>query len=159
MVEIKPLVDFDALRRLGIEAGLDAGDDRDEDIRVAWGAHVADDLVGGVALEYLADLYLVTWLSVRSDSRGKGIGRQLLRAVEAEAARRSASDLWATARAPGFFMRAGYTVAGGGPERELLLPACNDCEQYLDTCHPKIVKKAITPQREAVEGGKWGDRG
>lgn len=146
MVEITPLSDLDALRRLGVEAGLDAGDDRDEHIRAAWGAHVAGDLVGGVALEHFADLHLVSWLSVRDDSRGKGIGRRLLEEVEAEAARRGVSVLWATARVPGFFMRAGYTVAGGGAERELLLPGCRSCDQYRDTCHPKIVKKAIAAQ-------------
>ena len=159
MAEIRLLSDFDELRRLGIAAGLDAGDDRDEDIRVAWGAHVADDLVGGVALEHFVDLDLVGWLSVRDDHRGTGIGRQLLEVVEAEAARRDVSELWAIARTPGFFMRAGYTVAGGGAERELLLPGCHDCEQYQDTCHPRIVKKAIAARRESAHSGEWGDRG
>lgn len=159
MVEIRPLTDLDALRRLGTQAGLDAGDDRDEDIRMAWGAYLADDLVGGVALEHFADLDLVGWLSVRDDSRGKGIGRLLLEVVEVEAARRGVSELWATARAPGFFMRTGYTVAGGGAERELLLPGCHTCDQYQATCHPKIVKKAIAAQGESVNSGKWGDRG
>jgi N-acetylglutamate synthase-like GNAT family acetyltransferase len=143
MADIKPLIDYDALRRLGIDAGLDAGDDRDEHIRVAWGAYLADELVGGVALEHFADLHLVGWLAVRDDSRGRGIGRRLLEAVEAEAVDRGISELWATARTPGFFMRAGYTVAGGGFERELLLPGCQDCEQYQETCHPKIVRKTL----------------
>jgi N-acetylglutamate synthase-like GNAT family acetyltransferase len=146
MTEIRPLTqvaELDALRRLGIEAGLEPGDDRNEDIVAAWGAFEGAALVGGIALETHHGLDLVGWLAVGDSVRGRGIGRRLLGTLEDEARRRRIGELWATARAPGFFIRNGYAVAGGGAERELLLPGCFDCEQYEETCHPKIVKKGL----------------
>jgi N-acetylglutamate synthase-like GNAT family acetyltransferase len=145
MVEIRSLdhaAELDALRRLGVEAGLEAGDDRD-DVVAAWGAYDAAELVGGIALETQHGLDLVGWLVVGEHLRGRGLGRRLLETLEGEARRREIGELWATARAPGFFIRNGYAVAGGGGERELLLPGCFDCEQYQDTCHPKIVRKSL----------------
>jgi len=141
------MTDIDALRRLGIEAGLDPGDDRDEYIVTAWGAYDGDELVGGVALETFRQLDLIGWLAVREGRRGRGLGRRLLETVEGEAQRRGVTDLWATARTPGFFMRQGYSAVGGGAERELLLPDCVRCEQYEVTCHPKIVKKTFVAER------------
>jgi len=136
--------ELDALRRLGVEAGLEPGDDRDDDVVAAWGAYDDGDLVGGIALEKHCGLDLVGWLAVGERIRGRGLGRRLLATLEDEARRRAVAELWATARTPGFFIRNGYAVAGGGGERELLLPACFDCEQYQVNCHPKIVKKTLT---------------
>lgn len=146
MTEIRPLTqvaELDALRQLGIAAGLEPGDDHTDDIVAAWGAFDDGDLVGGIALETHHGLDLVGWLAVGDDVRGRGIGRRLLTTLEDEARRRRIAELWATARAPGFFIRNGYAVAGGGAERELLLPGCFDCDQYQKTCHPKIVRKGL----------------
>lgn len=146
MSEIRTLVQPDelgALRRLGVEAGLEEGDDRVEDIVAAWGAYEGAELVGGIALERYRGLDLIGWLVVGERLRGRGLGRRLLETLEDEARQREVGELWATARAPGFFIRNGYAVAGGGGERELLLPDCYDCEQYQDTCHPKIVRKSL----------------
>lgn len=145
MTEIRVLAhpsEFDELRRIGIEAGLEPGD-REEDVVAAWGVFEGDELVGGIALEKLHGLDLIGWMVVAERLRGRGIGRRLLERLEADARERGIDRLWATARAPGFFMRSGYTVAGGGGEREVLLPGCFACDQYQISCHPKVVKKDL----------------
>jgi GNAT superfamily N-acetyltransferase len=140
--ELKQAAELDELRRIGVAAGLEPGDGG-EDVIVAWGAFEGLELVGGIALETLLGLDLIGWLVVDERRQGKGIGRRLLTTLEDEARRRGVVHLWATARAPGFFMRAGYAVAGGGGEREILLPGCFTCDQYQISCHPKIVKKDL----------------
>jgi GNAT superfamily N-acetyltransferase len=145
VTEIRELTqdaELDELRRIGVEAGLEPGD-REEDVTAAWGAFEDAELVGGIALETLHGLDLIGWLVVDERRQGNGIGRRLLATLEDYARRRGVVELWATARAPGFFMRSGYTVAGGGAEREILLPGCFTCDQYQISCHPKVVKKDL----------------
>jgi GNAT superfamily N-acetyltransferase len=162
MADIRPLngaAEVDALRRLGVEAGLDAGDDCDADVVAAWGAFEGSDLVGGIALEAHRGLDVVGWLAVGEPLRGRGVGSRLLGTLEDEARRRNVHELWATARAPGFFIRNGYAVAGGGGERELLLPGCFACDHYLEDCHPKIVRKVLGTAFTSSAGGTTVGRG
>lgn len=150
MIEVLPTDDVDALRRLGVAAGIDPGrGEPKEDIVLAWGAYDGDRLIGGVTLEWFAGLYLVSWLSVVEECRRQGVGHLLLETLERGALDLGVGELWATARTPGFFMRQGYSVAGGGGEREVLLPGCEGCPQYETTCHPKIVKKALAAEAES----------
>lgn len=53
-------------------------------------------------------------MAVVDDVRGKGVGRALLRFLEAEARRRGAKKLtlWAQLRAEAFYAKAGYTAIG-----------------------------------------------
>jgi N-acetylglutamate synthase-like GNAT family acetyltransferase len=149
LIAIRPTEDLNAVRRLGVECGLEPDADGEATIVLAWAAFDDDRLVGCVALETFAGLDVVSWLAVAGEYRGRGVGRQLLRAAENGAGDLGIRELWATARAPGFFVRHGYSVSGGGGERELLLPACEKCPQYEVDCHPKIVKKALVATLES----------
>jgi N-acetylglutamate synthase-like GNAT family acetyltransferase len=149
LYEVRPTSDLDELRRLGVEAGLEGGCDDIDGAVAAWGAFEDGRMIGGVTLETYAGLHVVNWLSVSEGYRGRGVGARLLAHLESEAVDLGIGELWATARAPGFFMRRGYSVAGGGGEREALLPGCDACAQYEVTCNPKIVRKALVAEAGA----------
>ena len=56
------------------------------------------------------------------------------------------TELWATARAPGFFVAMGYSVVADGRERDLLLSECFTCGQYGKECQPQAVRRMFVPQ-------------
>ncbi len=142
-VIIRPLTDFEAMRRLGVACGLeDAGRD-DETIIAAWGAYDGDRLVGGLALEKLGELDTANWLAVDDAYRRRGVAASLYAALEREARARGMRRLWVTARAPGFFLAQGYELAPAGVERDTLLGGCLDCGQYGRGCEPMALSKRL----------------
>ena len=147
MTEIRPLTqvaELDALRRLGIAAGLDAGDDRDEDIVVAWGAFDDRRPRRRVALEHFTDLDLVGWLAVaRRRARPRASDDVCSRRSKTKRVDAGSRSCGRPRRAPGFFIRNGYAVAGGGCRARAPSAGCLDCDQYQETCHPKIVRKGL----------------
>ena len=108
-----------------------------------WGAFDGDRMVGTVSLDDDRGLPIVGRIAVTRAYRGRGLGRRLLTALEEEAQQRGLTELWATARAPGFFVTMGYSVVGDGPERDLLLSECNACPQYGVDCRPEAVRKTF----------------
>jgi len=110
-----------------------------------WGAFDGDRMVGTVSLDDYRGLPIVGRIAVSQAYRGSGLGRRLLTTLEEEVLRRGLPELWATARAPGFFVSIGYSVVGDGPERDLLLAECSTCLQYGTDCHPQAVRKVFEP--------------
>jgi len=110
-----------------------------------WGAFVGQCMVGTVSLEDYRGLPIVGRIAVSQAYRGSGLGRRLLTTLEGEARRRRLKDLWATARAPGFFVAMGYSVVAKGAERDLLLSECFTCGQYAKECQPQAVRKTFVP--------------
>ena len=74
-------------------------------------------MVGTVSLEDYRGLPVVGRIAVSQAYRESGLGRRLLTTLEGEARRRRLTELWATARAPGFFVAMGYSVVAIGKER------------------------------------------
>jgi len=108
-----------------------------------WGAFDGDCMVGTVSLDDYKGLPIVGRIAVSRAYRGSGLGRRLLAALEEEVLRRGLPELWATARAPGFFVSMGYPVVVDGKERDLLLSECSACRQYGADCHPQAVRKTF----------------
>lgn len=154
-VVIKPVADASAAIALGRAAGLEDAEGDTEGLLVRWGAYEGDRLVGTVALRHWSGMYVVGWMAVAEDRRGTGVGAGLLQALEDEAVARGADHLWVTARAPGFYYRAGFAPLDDGRRRELLLGPCVDCEQFGVSCHPVAAVKPL-PGRVAATGGRSG---
>jgi GNAT superfamily N-acetyltransferase len=110
-----------------------------------WGAFVGERMVGTISLEKYRGLPVVGRIAVSHAYRGSGLGRRLLTTLEGEARRRRLKELWATARAPGFFVAMGYSVVAKGKERDLLLSECFACGQYGEECQPQAVRKTFVP--------------
>ncbi|NMC70904.1 MAG: GNAT family N-acetyltransferase [Myxococcales bacterium] len=143
MVELRPSSDFDALRRLGVEAGLEPGVAPGVEALAGWTAIDRDRTVGGVMLERLDDRMLVGWLWVDRELRRRGLGGRLVETVVAEARRRGAAALWAVARVPAVFLRHGFEPVAEGPERDRLLGTCLACPQRGATCRPMPVVRRL----------------
>jgi N-acetylglutamate synthase-like GNAT family acetyltransferase len=101
-------------------------------------------MVGTVSLNMLGDLACVGRIAVTDAYRGQGLGARLLHTLEAEARQRGLRELWATARAPRFFLAQGYVLVTEGPERELLLSGCASCRQRDISCRPQAVRKIMS---------------
>ena len=112
---------------------------------VMWGAFVGERMVGTISLDTHEGLSVVGRIAVSQAYRVSGLGRRLLDTLEAEARQRGLKELWATARAPGFFVAMGYSVVAEGRERDLLLSDCFTCGQYATECQPQAVRKTFVP--------------
>ena len=108
-----------------------------------WGAFVGERMVGTISLDEYKGLPVVGRIAVSQAYRGSGLGGRLLATLEVEARRRGLAELWATARAPGFFVARGYSVVAEGAERDLLLSECFACGQYAKECQPQAVRKTL----------------
>jgi N-acetylglutamate synthase-like GNAT family acetyltransferase len=138
---LRKTTEYAAMRDLALRAGLEDGNFGDYD--VAYGYYVDETLVGCAALKVKDGLFTVECLAVAEEYRGRGMGRALITVIEAEAAARGAGQLWALARAPGFFIRNGYHQAEphtpGGPSMQ----GCATCPQFNRNCSPAIVYKRL----------------
>ena len=114
-----------------------------------WGAFVGARMVGTISFDTYKGLPVVGRIAVTQAYRGSGLGRRLLNTLEADARRRRLAELWATARAPDFFVAMGYSVVTKGAERDLLLSECFTCGQYGKECHPRAVRKTFVPEMGA----------
>jgi argininosuccinate lyase/amino-acid N-acetyltransferase len=133
--------DFEAIRGLALESGLEDG--AFEDIVIAFGCYSANRLIGCAALKSLGEAFSVEWLAVDESRRKEGIGRKVVERVAAEAKSRGATQLWALARAPDFFLRVGFMLSSPEESPGPTLSGCIKCPQYQTTCHPKIVVKDL----------------
>jgi N-acetylglutamate synthase-like GNAT family acetyltransferase len=142
-IEIRRTDDVEVALKLGSQAGLaEMGDDL-EGMEALWGAFEDDVLIGVVDLRSRRGLGVVGWLAVSEDHRGCGLGGCLLAELESEAVRRGVTDLWATARAPGFFLVRGYAAKDEGREPRDLQADRTACSQCGITCTRRAVRKAL----------------
>lgn len=143
-VTIAPTDDLDAVRDLGVASGLDESEREEKGIVRAWAARTSGGaLVGAIVLERSGGLDVVNWMSVDAASRGLGIASRLLAELEREARARGVRRLYATARAPGFFVANGFVPLPEGPESDYLLGDCPDCPQYGRECTPQAMCKDL----------------
>lgn len=136
-MDLKPTTDLEAVRRLALSAGLEDGT-FDGLVRV-YGLFDGDEVVASVALKRSGDVFSVEWLAVEEELRGQGIGRKLVSRVADDARSLGASDLWALARAPDFFLKIGFRLCSEDESTGPTYAVCSKCKQYGHTCQPRIV--------------------
>jgi len=141
-MDLRPTTDLEAVRKLALSAGLEDGT-FDGLVRV-YGLFDEDEVVACVALKRSGNVFSVEWLAVEKDLRGRGIGRKLVTRVADDARSLGASDLWALARAPDFFLRIGFKLSSDEESPGPTYGVCTKCKQYKHTCHPRIVVLALS---------------
>ena len=146
-IEVRRTTDLEAVRELGVAAGLDDSDRGDEGIIAAWGAFDGERLVGAIVLERQGDLDVVNWMAVDESYRRRGIASRLYERLAREAQRLGMQRLWVTARTPAFFYANGFSPAGPGPEQDLLIGGCRECDQYEHGCTPEALVKDLERTR------------
>jgi N-acetylglutamate synthase-like GNAT family acetyltransferase len=142
---IAPSDDHAAALALAKAAHLEVAETSEQPLAM-WGAFADGLMVGTISLDTYKGLPVVGRIAVSQAYRGSGLGRRLLDALEGEARRRGLTELWATARAPGFFLAMGYSVVADGGERDLLLSECLTCDQYGTECQPRAVHRVLVPR-------------
>jgi len=130
---------------LGRAAGLEEAEGDTDGMVVRWGAFEGSRLVGTIGLRRWRGLYIIAWMVVAEDRRGLGLGSRLLARAEREALDKGADRIWVLARAPGFYVGAGYVPVDAGPECAMLFTSCDGCEQLGVTCHPRVAAKDLAP--------------
>ena len=135
--------DLDAVGKLCVQAGLDMQEGPLEGIVVAYGAYAGERLVGCATMQSLEGGRFLEYVAVDASFRNRGIGAMLVARIEDEARARGMSELWAKARAPGFYQRIGYRVLGDGERGPKNLDTCQDCPQFRKDCFPAIVVKTL----------------
>ncbi len=124
-----------------MSAGLEDG--AFEGMVTAYGLFDEDKIVASVALKRSEDVFSVEWLAVEEGLRKHGVGRRLVSKVADDARALGASDLWALARAPEFFLKIGFKLSSEDESPGPTHAACSKCRQYKRTCHPRIVVLAL----------------
>ena len=107
-------------------------------------------LFGCVALEgYGPDLAEIRSLAVAPDTRGQGLGSQLVSAVLAEARRRKIARIFAVTHAPEFFAPQGFATASRWSLPEKIARDCTGCP-HNPTCKLVAVVRTVCPERVAL---------
>lgn len=140
-LELRPTSDYQSMRSLALASGLEDGEY--SGFISAYGIYDGPRLVGCVGLKDSGGVFTVECLAISEELRGKGLGRRLLEAIEEDVRRRGASELWALARAPGFFEKLGFVRTAPPESGRPNLKGCLACPQYMRTCRPAIVVKRL----------------
>jgi N-acetylglutamate synthase-like GNAT family acetyltransferase len=140
-LRLKETTDFASMRQLALTSGLEDG--AYSDFVKAYGFFDGEELVACAGLKVQGGVFSLECVAVKDELRGKGLGRRLVATIEEEAKKRGASKIWALARAPAFFEKAGYRKVSAGESDGPSLTACLGCRQYLRNCTPSIVLKAL----------------
>jgi N-acetylglutamate synthase-like GNAT family acetyltransferase len=140
-LRLKETTDFASMRQLALNSGLEDG--AYSDFVKAYGFFNGEELVACAGLKMQGDVFLLECVAVKEELRGRGLGGKLVAALEEEAKKRGASKIWALARTPAFFEKAGYRKVRAGESEGPKLTACLSCRQYLRSCSPSIVLKVF----------------
>lgn len=110
-IRVARAADLAAATSLLREAGLPVEDFSEDLVGNFLVASTGPSVVGCIGLEPLSNVGLLRSLAVDPDFRDGGVGRMLVRELEAHASRRGINELWLlTIDADGFFSRLGYRV-------------------------------------------------
>jgi amino-acid N-acetyltransferase len=110
-IRVARAADLAAATSLLRAAGLPVEDFSEDLVGNFLVASTGPSVVGCIGLEPLSNVGLLRSLAVDPDFRDGGVGRMLVRELEAHASRLGINELWLlTIDADGFFSRLGYRV-------------------------------------------------
>ncbi|MBO5908316.1 MAG: GNAT family N-acetyltransferase [Clostridia bacterium] len=98
-------------------------------------------IIAAATLSFRGNAYILDYIAVREDFRGKGIGEKALSIILKKAKYVGANSLFITAKNIRFFEKMGFVE--GNPKGIDLNLDCKDCPQYLTKCFPKTMKYCL----------------
>ena len=140
-LRMSPTDEYERLVKFFAEQGLefDGDEEVDTDIvqcyKMTWGD---DKFVGGVCLAMREGRYIIDGIAVAPFLRGRGVGEVLLKKALSVVKKRGGKELYLVARAPEFFRKNGFITIPAEDAPNFF--ECKYCPQYMDTCHPEIMK-------------------
>jgi len=140
-LELRKTTDYAAMTELARRSGLETSGI--SGIVVAYGFFRDEKLVACAGLKVKDRRFSIECLAVEEALRGKGLGSELVKNIEADARNLGADVLWALARRPAFFQAVGYSIMDhktpGAPD----ISECMQCKQFQTSCYPSIVAKRL----------------
>lgn len=107
-------------------------------------------LAGCVSLKhYGPDLAEIRSLAIQGEVRGRGLGRQLVEFVLAEARGKKITRVFAVTHAPAFFLRHGFSASSRLDIPEKISRDCCTCPKAR-SCRLTTVIATVTPERAAL---------
>lgn len=94
-------------------------------------------------LEMIYNHPFIESVAVRSDLRGKGLGKIIVDYVLKKARELGYEKIWAVARVPEFYGKLGFVTETDTKLIKRIKNDCMKCEQYLKECHPLLMRKDI----------------
>lgn len=140
--------DYKALREFYMNNDLEVSDD----IVGQDGAvfSVAGDengkILAAATLSQRHGIFILDYIAVASDLRGKGIGREIFRLIQQKSVLLNADRIYLTARNPGFFRTLGFME--GSPENVDMNADCKGCLQYGNICVSVPMYKEVFMTRD-----------
>ncbi len=125
-----------------------------EMVQTFWvGEDEAGRVVGVAALQVAwENLGEVRSLAVREEEGSRGLGRELTRAVEGEAAALGVKRMFVLTYVPGFFEKQGYRVVSLETLPQKIWAVCFQCVHYPDCKETALVKELAPAQGDAGPG-------
>lgn len=82
-------------------------------------------------------------VAVRSDLRGKGLGKTVVEHAIRKARELGYCKIWAVARVPEFYKKVGFVDEIDSRLVASIRNDCSKCDQYLKECFPSLMRKDI----------------
>jgi N-acetylglutamate synthase-like GNAT family acetyltransferase len=142
--QITETADYYALTVLFKECGLDIKVEErpPEGVLKMWRCTVGKgELLAGAVLQFKDGRYVLKDLAVKDGWRKEGIGKAMMRTVLKEAKACGAKEIWGCAKVPEYYTGKGWQIVPdeGAP----VISDCQNCEQYLKVCFPRIIRKKL----------------
>lgn len=94
--------------------------------------------VGGAALAYIQDLFVLKAVAVEPEYQGQRLGTMLVNEAIRETVGRGGSQLYLVAKVPEFYKKLGFHVV---KENAPDISTCNQCERFHHGCDSEIMVK------------------
>ena len=135
--------DYEALVKLFSENGMEYDGDEPvpTDLVQCFKITHGGDLVAGIVLAKREGEYIVDGIAVDRIYRKLGIGKVLMNKALEEVEKLGGSRLFVNARVPDFYQAIGFHEVS--KEEAPVFYECASCDQYNDTCHPKVMVKEV----------------
>jgi len=97
----------------------------------------SDELIGGAAVVRTDGRFVLKCLAVDDAHQGKRLGSDLVREVISEVERNGGTELWLSAKTPGFYRKLGFATVP--MEEAPPVSKCLTCPRYQVDCNSEIM--------------------
>lgn len=104
-----------------------------------------EKIIGAVTLSKYHNKTFLEAIAIDKEYRNKGYANKLIK----EITKNLYEDLYTISKNHDFYLKRGYKIIE--EEKNMISINCQQCPEYLKTCHPKIMKKKLTEIKEGLD--------
>lgn len=98
-------------------------------------------LLAGATLLNKSGICVLEYLAVAKDLHKSGIGKEMMQVILSALKDRREKELWLCAKVPEYYLKFGFDYVDDQDAPRISL--CQSCENYLNGCYPKIMRKFL----------------